>query len=94
MLVPFVNVPQAEPVQPLPEADHVTPALPTSFITVAVNASVWATARLPRFGEMVTLTLPPEEVTVMVALALLLVSRTDVAVRVTVGLAGTVPGAV
>src|SRR5258708_5192261 len=42
---------------------------------------------------MVTLTLPPEDVTVTVALALLLVSRTDLAVNVTVGLAGTVAGA-
>src|SRR5258706_4230748 len=42
---------------------------------------------------MVTLTLPPEDVTVIVALALLLVSRTDLAVNVTVGLAGTVAGA-
>jgi len=89
-----VNVPQAEPVQPLPEADHVTPALPTSFITVAVTASVWATARPPRFGEMVTLTVPPEDVMVMVALAVLVVSRTDLAVSVTEGLAGTDAGAV
>lgn len=93
-MVPFVNVPQADAEQPLPEADHVTPALPTSFVTVALTASVWATARPPRFGEMVTLTGPLEDVTVMVALAVLVVSRTDLAVRVTVGLAGTVAGAV
>src|SRR5258706_16243863 len=42
---------------------------------------------------MVTLTLPPEDVTVIVALALLLVSRTDLAANVTVGLTGTVAGA-
>ena len=89
-----MNVPQADPEQPLPDADQVIPALPTSFITVALNASVWAIARPPRFGEMVTLTVPLEDVTVIVALALLLVSRTDFAVNVTVGLAGTVAGAV
>jgi len=89
-----VNVPQADAEQPLPEADHVTPALPMSFITVAVTASVWATAKLPRFGEMVTLTAPPEDVIVMVAFAVFVVSRTDLAVRVTVGLAGTDAGAV
>src|SRR5258707_15784999 len=43
---------------------------------------------------MVTITPAPEDVTVTVALALLLVSRTDLAVNVPVGLAGTVAGAV
>jgi len=43
---------------------------------------------------MVRLRLPPEDLTVIVALRLLLVSRTDFAVNVTVGLAGTVAGAV
>src|SRR5258708_21355340 len=43
---------------------------------------------------MVTIALAPGDVTVIVALALLLVSRTDLAVNVTVGLAGTVAGAV
>jgi hypothetical protein len=43
---------------------------------------------------MVTLTVPPEDVIVMVALAVLVVSRTDLAVNVKVGLAGTDAGAV
>jgi hypothetical protein len=40
VVVAFVKVPQADEEQPLPEADHVTPAFPTSFITVALTASV------------------------------------------------------
>lgn len=94
VVVAIVNVPQADPEQPLPEADQVTPALATSFVTVATTASVCATARAPRFGEIVTLTVPPEDVTVMAALAVLLVSPTDLAVNVTAGLAGTMDGAV
>jgi hypothetical protein len=37
------------------EADHVTPALPTSFVTVAVNGSAWVTVSPPRFGLIATL---------------------------------------
>jgi hypothetical protein len=94
VVVVLVNVPQADPEQPLPDADQVTPALPMSFVTVATTASVCATVRAPRFGEIVTLTVPPEDVTVMVAPAVLLVSLTDLAVNVTVGLPGSVDGAV
>jgi len=90
----FVNAPQEAPEQPLPETDHATPTPPTSFVTVAVTARVCPIVRPPRFGEIVTLTVPVEDMTVMVALAFLLVSRTDVAVRVIVGLAGTDAGAV
>lgn len=89
-----MNVPQAEPEQPFPEADQVTPALPTSFATVAINTSAWATAKPPRFGEIVTLTLPPEDVMVIVAFAVLLGSLTDAAVSVTPGLTGTNAAAV
>ena len=61
--------------------------------TVAVNCRAVETFNEALVGEMVTDT-GDVDVTVIVALALLLVSRTDVAVRVSVGLAGTVPGAV
>ena len=60
---------------------------------MAVNCRAVETFNEALVGEMVTDT-GDVDVTVIVALALLLVSRTDVAVRFTVGLAGTVPGAV
>jgi len=37
------------------EADHVTPALPTSFVTAAVNGRAWPTVSPPRFGLIATL---------------------------------------
>ena len=83
-----MNAPQDAPEQPVPEADQITPALPTSFVTVAVTARVCRIVSPPRLGEIVTLTGTVDDLTVMVALAFLLVSRTDVAVRVIVGLAG------
>jgi len=87
-------MPQETPEQAFPEADQLTPALPTSFVTTAVTASVCPTASPPRFGEIVTLTAPVEDVTVIVALAVLLVSSAEVAVNVTAGFAGRVAGAV
>jgi len=89
-----VNAPHDAPEQPVPEADQVTPAPPTSFVTVAVTARVCPIVSPPRFGEIVTLAVPVDDWTVMVALAFLLVSRMDVAIRVMVGLAGTDPGPV
>jgi hypothetical protein len=61
--------------------------------TVAVNCFAVETFNEALVGEMVTDT-GDVDVTVIVALALLVVSRTDLAVRVIVGLAGTVAGAV
>jgi hypothetical protein len=61
---------------------------------VAVTARVCPIASPPRFGIIVTLTVPADDVTVIVALAFLLVSSADVAVRVMDGLAGTDAGAV
>jgi hypothetical protein len=49
------------------DALHVTPALPTSFVTVAVNGIVCVVVNPPRFGLIVTLTLP--DVACVVALA-------------------------
>jgi hypothetical protein len=37
------------------EVDHVTPALPMSFVTAAVNGSAWVTVSPPRFGLIATL---------------------------------------
>jgi hypothetical protein len=76
------------------DADQVTPAALTSFVTVAVTGRAWVMVRPPRLGEMVTLIVAVEAVTVIVAEARLVVSLTDVAVRVTAGFAGTEAGAV
>jgi len=61
--------------------------------TVAVNCRAVETFNEALVGEMVTDT-GDVDVTVMVALADLVLFDTEVAVSVTVGLDGTVPGAV
>jgi len=61
--------------------------------TVAVNCRAVETFNEALVGEMVTDT-GDVDVTVMVALADRVLFDTEVAVSVTVGLAGTVPGAV
>ena len=61
--------------------------------TVAVNCRAVETFSEALVGEMVTDT-GDVDVTVMVALADRVLFDTEVAVSVTVGLAGTVPGAV
>jgi hypothetical protein len=86
-------MPQVDPEQPVPDADHVTPAAPTSFSTLAVTGSVCVIVRPPRLGEIVTLGAAEEPVTVMVAEALLAVFETEVAVSVTVAGFGTFGGA-
>ena len=91
-VVTLVNVPHALPEQFGPEANHVTPAAPTSFVTVAVTGNTWVTTRLPRFGETATLT-AAVAVTVIAVDALFVVSFTDVAVRVAAGCTGTDGGA-
>ncbi len=78
-------------------AVHVTPAAPTSAVTVAVSASDWLTASPITFGETVTATPVgggPLEVIVTVADADFVPSLTDVAVSVTVAGLGTAAGAV
>ena len=78
-------------------AVHVTPAAPTSAVTVAVSASDWLTASPITFGETVTATPVgggPLEVIVIVADADFVPSLTDVAVSVTVAGLGTAAGAV
>ena len=46
------------------DAVHVTPAAPTSFVTVAVNGIVCESVNPPRLGLIVTLMLPDEPVCV------------------------------
>jgi hypothetical protein len=78
-------------------AVHVTPAAPTSFVTVAVTASDWPTANPVTFGEIVTATPVgggPLEVIVIAADADFVPSLTEVAVSVTVAGLGTAAGAV
>ena len=72
---------------------QVTPWLAGSLATVAVNCRAVETFNEALVGEMVTDT-GDVDVTVIVALADLVLFETEVAVSVTVGLAGTVPGAV
>ncbi|PYU56877.1 MAG: hypothetical protein DMG55_22260 [Acidobacteria bacterium] len=72
---------------------QVTPWFAGSLATVAVNCRAVETFSEALVGEMVTDT-GDVDVTVIVALADLALFATDVAVSVTVGLAGTVPGAV
>jgi hypothetical protein len=82
------------PEQPVPDTDHVTPAPPTSFSTVAETGSVCVIARPPRLGEMLMLSTAEEPVTVILAAAFFPVFETEVAVRVIVGEVATLGGAV
>jgi hypothetical protein len=75
------------------DADQVTPAAATSFVTVAVKFNDCPSANPPSCGVSATLTALPEVVIVIVATALLVLSETEVAVNVTVGGAGTLTGA-
>ena len=82
MAVAFVSAPQAAPEQPLPESVHVTPLLAVSFFTVAVKFCVEPVETLAVEGDTDTLIAAPA--TVIVAEEDLVVSETEVAVRVTV----------
>src|ERR1700747_643008 len=93
VVVTLVNVPQLDPEQPVPDADHVTPAPRASFSTVAVTGSVSVMVRPPRLGDMLTLRVAEVPVTVMVAEALLVVFETEVAVSLTVAGFGIFGGA-
>jgi hypothetical protein len=72
-------------------ADQATPALLTSFVTVAAKFSGCPTVRPPRTGVRVTLMLLAA--TVIVALAERVLSLTEVAVSETFGGVGTLAGA-
>jgi hypothetical protein len=84
----------AELIVPL-DAVHVTPALVESFATVAVIVATCPMTNPPALGVIVTVTPPAVEAAiVMVALAVFVLSATDVAVSVTVAGFGIAPGAV
>ncbi len=72
---------------------HATPPLAGSFATVAVNCWVLLVVTVGFVGEMLT-PIGGATVTVIVAEFDLVASATEVAVSVTVGLAGTLAGAV
>jgi hypothetical protein len=77
------------------DAVQVTPAPLGSFDTVAVSVATCPTTNPPAFGVIVTLIPPAVAVTMLiVALALFVVSATEVAVKVTLAGLGAVPGAV
>jgi hypothetical protein len=87
-------VPHAIPVQPAPLSVQVTPWFLASFATVAVNSRLLFVITLPpAAGVRVTLTLGAA-VTVIVAVADLFPSATEVAVNVTLAGLGTLAGAV
>ena len=52
--VVLLSVPHAEPLQPLPERDQLTPIVWESFCTVALKASVPPVARFAALGETLT----------------------------------------
>ena len=76
------------------DAVHVTPAAATSWVTVAVKFKGCPSTSPPRFGVIVTLTGPGGAVTVIVAVAVFVVSATDVAVKITEAGFGTLARAV
>ena len=83
----LLNVPE--------EFVQTTPALPTSFVTVAVKTQDCEVVSPPRMGVRVTLIGPLlTGVIVIVAAEFFEVSVTDVAVSVTVAGEGTAAGAV
>ncbi len=94
--VTFLNVPHAAPLHEAPEALHVTPAPPTSLVTVAVKFRFCDTVNPPRFGVTVTLTDPLllPAVSVIMAETVFEVSVTDVAFRATIAGDGSDAGAV
>jgi hypothetical protein len=88
------TVPQVAPLQPVPITVQFTPLFAESLATVAVNACVPFTATLAVDSDNVTATCDAAADTVIVAAAVLVVSATDVAFRVTAAGVGTAAGAV
>ena len=91
MAVAFVSVPQAVPEQPLPVSVHVTPLFVESLLTVAVKFCVEPVVTFAVEGDTATPIAAPAMV--IVAEDDLVVSETEVAVRVTVAGEGAVAGA-
>ena len=90
----LVNVPQAAPVHPKPDNDHVTPLFCVSFCNCAVNGAVKETWTEVEGGVMPTeIGSGAGVVTVMVAEEVLVLSATEVAFKATVAGLGAVAGA-
>ena len=87
------SVPHALPLQPEPDNVQFTPLFCVSFCTVAAKFCDCPVCTDALAGDTLTLTGGGGAVTVIVALELLLVSPTDVAVSVTLAGLGTVAGA-
>src|SRR6266481_5179581 len=84
------SVPQAAPLQPVPESAQVTPLFCKSFCTVAVNGCVALTATEAVDGATLT-EIGGGAVTVIVAAADFVPSVTDRAVGETAALQGQLP---
>ena len=93
MVVTFVSVPQAAPVQPVPDRLQLTPLFAESFCTVALKPLDCDTCTDAEVGFTVTEIGGGGVVMVMVAEADLVLSATDVACSVTVAGLGAVAGA-
>ena len=90
----FESVPQAAPLQPEPDRVQVTPLFCGSFCTVAVKACDCPVCTDALAGDTLMLTGGGGTVMVMVAVAVLVESATDVAAIVTIAGLGTPVGAV
>jgi hypothetical protein len=76
------------------DAVHVTPDVPTSLATVALRFKACPSVSPPRFGVTVTLIWPVTTAVIVIVVAAVFVgSVTEVAVNVTVGVAGMLAGA-
>jgi len=78
----------------VPDNVQLTPAFAESFATVAVKLAVPPTVIFAVVCDRLTTIVGAAAVTVIAAVALFVVSETDVAVSVTAGGAGTLAGAV
>jgi hypothetical protein len=93
VVVTFVNVPQATPVQPVPDIVQVAPLFAESFCTVAVKLVDCDTRTDAEVGFTVTEIAAGGVVIVTVVLADFVLSAIDVALSVTVAGLGAVAGA-
>jgi hypothetical protein len=90
----FESVPHAAPLQPEPDRVQVTPLFCGSFCTVAVKACDCPVCTDALVGDTLMPTGGGGAVTLMVAVAVLVASATEVAVSMIVAGFGAVVGAV
>ena len=90
----MVSVPQAAPVQPVPDSDQVTPLFCVSFCNCAVNGAVNETWTEAEGGVSAMVIGTVAAVTVMIAETDFVVSAMEVAFSAMVAGVGTVAGAV